>query len=214
MNIWQRWAKRSFDIILSMMGLLLISWLIAILWLIAAIDTRQSGFFKQRRIGIDGRPFFIYKIRTMRNVDGVTTVVTQKGDARITAVGGLLRNFKLDELPQLFNVLRGDMSFVGPRPEVQEYADILKREKKSILTVRPGITGPASIFFFDEEELLADKNDPESYSRDVIFPIKIRINQEYINSYSLLRDLEYIFSTVIPQFRTGLRASIKRDFSL
>ena len=140
--------------------------------------------------------FRVINIRTMRVGTGLDTTVTTGHDPRITPLGRFFRRAKIDELPQLINVLLGQMSFVGPRPDVPGYADALEGEDRVILTVRPGITGPATLKYRDEETLLAGVDDPERYNRDVIFPDKVRINREYVQQWSLRKDLGYIWRTV------------------
>lgn len=189
-------AKRLFDLILSSAGLLLAGWLVLLLVAAASINTRRWGLFAQQRIGRGGRPFTVYKIRTMRAVEGIDTTVTTVADARITTFGAWLRRFKLDELPQLFNVFFGEMSFVGPRPDVAGYADRLEGDDRIILTVRPGITGPASLKFRHEEELLAAQEAPQRYNDEVIWPEKVRINREYVAQWSFCKDLYYLWETV------------------
>ena len=164
-------------------------------WIIARIDTGQSGFFTQDRIGRHGRPFRIRKIRTMKPVAGFITTVTTDKDPRITRIGRVLRRMKIDELPQLYNVLIGDMSIVGPRPEVRSYVDLLSDDDRVILTVRPGITGPASLKYRDEAALLARVADPEQYNREVLYPDKIRINRAYVQNLSLIADAGYVWQT-------------------
>lgn len=200
MNILQRFLKRGFDICLSLFGLAAFGWLILICWVIATIDTRQNGFFLQERIGRDGKKFRIIKIKTMRPVKGVTSVVTTCKDPRITRIGAVFRKLKLDELPQLINIFLGQMSFVGPRPDVAGFADLLQGEDRLILTVRPGITGPASLAFRDEEELLAGCDEPERYNREVIFPAKVRMNHQYVKEYSFYKDIKYIANTLAAVF--------------
>ena len=188
--------KRFFDIIVSSIGLLLTWWLILIGWIIASIETKSNGMFVQKRIGKDGRLFHIYKLKTMRNDSEVDTTVTTQRDSRITKSGHLLRRLKIDELPQLWNVLKGDMSIVGPRPDVPGYADRLEGEDRIILSVRPGITGPASLKYKDEEALLAMQDDPKRYNDEVIWPDKIRINKAYVQEWSLKKDIYYILKTM------------------
>jgi len=188
--------KRGFDVFGAAVGLALTFWLIALAWLAATVDTRANGFFTQQRVGRNGRVFRVIKIRTMRVGTGLDTTVTTGQDPRITPLGRLFRRAKIDELPQLINVLLGQMSFVGPRPDVPGYADALEGEDRVILTVRPGITGPATLKYRDEETLLASVEDPEAYNREVIFPDKVRINREYVQQWSLGKDLGYIWRTV------------------
>lgn len=189
--------KRLFDITASGFGLLALSWLIMLAWVIASVDTRANGFFMQRRVGRHGKLFSVVKIRTMR-VDVVhDTHVTQANDPRITRMGAFFRRTKIDELPQLWNVLVGDMSFVGPRPDVPGYADELpEAERKLLLSVRPGITGPATLAYRHEEQLLAQQADPQRYNDEVIYPDKVRINLDYIRHWRFRDDLRYILKTV------------------
>jgi len=196
MSDWERILKRLFDFMGALVGLLLLWWLILIAFILASIDTRQSGFFTQQRVGKDGKLFRVIKIRTMRDLPHIDTTVTQESDPRITRLGRFWRKTKIDELPQLINVLLGQMSFVGPRPDVPGFADQLEGEDRIILTIRPGITGPATLKFRDEEKLLAQQDDPEAYNREVIWPEKVRLNREYIENYSLWRDLQYIWQTI------------------
>jgi len=193
---WQGFLKRSFDVIGALVGLTLTWWIILIAYLAAWIDTGKSGFFRQERVGKEGSRFKTIKIRTMRDIPGFDTNVSSLDDPRITRLGGNFRKYKIDELPQLVNVLLGDMSFVGPRPDVPGYADRLKGEDSVILKVRPGITGPATLKYRNEEELLMQQKDPEKYNDEVIYPDKVNINREYIENYSFVSDLRYILETV------------------
>ena len=194
MNQRQMTVKRVFDVLLSALGLLVCWPLILAGWLVAMIDTRASGFFIQKRVGRHGKLFNVVKLRTMKNVGG--TSVTTAHDNRITPIGGILRRCKIDELPQLWNVLWGDMSFVGPRPDVPGFADELQGKDRAILELRPGITGPATLEYRDEEVILAAVDDPETYNREVIWPHKVRLNLEYMDDWSLFNDLNYIFRTL------------------
>ena len=191
-----RLLKRSFDILFALLGLFLTGWLIIIASLLAAWDTGESGFFRQERVGKDGRLFKIIKIRTMRSDSTINTTVTSTADPRITRLGSLWRRTKIDELPQLINILLGQMSFVGPRPDVPGFADRLQGVDKLILSVRPGITGPATLRFRHEEALLASIPDPERYNREIIFPEKVRLNRTYIEDYNFWSDLVYIWRTI------------------
>lgn len=196
LSISQAFVKRAFDIICSTVGLALSWWLILLAWLAATIDTRSNGFFLQVRVGRNGKLFRVVKIKTMRPIPEINTTVTQRDDPRITRFGALLRRTKIDELPQLWNVLCGHMSFVGPRPDVPGYADRLRGSERALLSIRPGITGPATLYYRNEEELLAGQNDPEAYNREVIWPDKVRINLDYIRNWSLRGDFQYIIATV------------------
>lgn len=196
LSLSQRAIKRSLDLAVAVVGLALTWWIIAIAAILATADTGKFGIFRQTRVGAGGRLFKIYKVRTMRSTGGGVSTVTARGDGRITRLGSLLRRFKIDELPQLVNVLRGDMSLVGPRPDVPGFADLLEGSKRAILTVRPGITGPATLEFRDEEELLASVSDPERYNTDVLYPIKVQINLAYLRTYSIRSDLACIRDTV------------------
>jgi lipopolysaccharide/colanic/teichoic acid biosynthesis glycosyltransferase len=192
----QALGKRVFDFCVSLLGLGLTFWIILPAWLLATVDTRKNGFFMQDRVGRNGKTFKVIKVRTMRPVQGVETVVTTDQDPRITRLGRFWRKTKIDELPQLINVLKGDMSFVGPRPDVPGFADRLVGGERLILSIRPGITGPATLKYRDEEQILMGVDDPEAYNREVIFPDKVRINLEYIRKYSFWKDLKYIWVTV------------------
>ncbi len=157
-------------------------------------DTGASGLFKQKRVGRNGRLFQVYKLRTMIPVEGTT--VTAKNDPRITPLGIKLRRWKLDELPQLWNVLVGDMSFVGPRPDVPGFLDRLLGSERELLKLRPGITGPATIKYRHEEDILANVDDPESYNTEVIWPDKVKINLHYMHNWSFRADIECILETI------------------
>ncbi len=191
----QQLLKRCFDILVAVFLLLITGPIILLACAAASIDTGQSGFFSQTRIGRYGQPFKVIKIRTMRDLPTITTSVTRADDPRITKLGQFLRRSKIDELPQLFNVLRGDMSFVGPRPDVPGFADCLAGDERIVLSVRPGITGPATLKFRAEQELLARQAEPEVYNREVIYPEKVRLNCEYVQNYSFWIDLKVLFKT-------------------
>ncbi|MCF2901340.1 sugar transferase [Pseudoalteromonas sp. MEBiC 03607] len=197
MNKTNKILKRLFDVALSFFGLLLFWPIIFIAWCVASLETKSNGFFIQVRVGLNGNLFHVIKIKTMKKVQGVSTSVTSKNDCRITKSGSFFRNTKIDELPQLWNVLIGDMSFVGPRPDVPGYADQLLGDDRIVLSIRPGITGPASIKYKNEEELLANQNDPEDYNRKVIWPDKVNVNKAYIENYSFFNDIKYIWQTIV-----------------
>jgi lipopolysaccharide/colanic/teichoic acid biosynthesis glycosyltransferase len=196
MSKFNIFLKRSFDFAGSVIGLALLWPLLVILIPIARVSSGGSGIFAQPRVGKDGKPFVVYKLRTMTLTDETASTVTVKGDARITKIGALLRSSKLDELPQLWNVLVGQMSFVGPRPDVPGFADLLDGSDRRVLLLRPGITGPATIKYKQEEELLEVVQDPERYNREVIYPDKTRLNLAYLDSWSLMQDLKLILVTM------------------
>ena len=188
--------KGVFDLLLALVGLILVAPIIILGWVVASIETKSNGFFLQKRVGKNGRLFTLVKIKTMKPVLGVNTNVTQKNDVRITTSGDFFRKTKIDELPQLWNVLIGQMSFVGPRPDVKGYADKLQGKDKVVLSVRPGITGPASLKYKNEETLLATQGNPEQYNNEVIWPDKVKINVDYVNNWSFIQDMRYIYQTI------------------
>jgi len=188
--------KRIFDLILSLSGIILTWWIMLIAWIVASLETKSNGLFMQKRIGKDAKPFDIFKIKTMRSIEGEKSTVTTSSDVRITKSGKFFRRWKIDELPQLFNVLFGDMSFVGPRPDVSGFADMLEGADKVLLSIRPGITGPASLKYKNEETLLSQEKDPELYNREIIWPDKVKINLAYIETWSLKKDIIYIIRSI------------------
>ncbi|MBQ9355754.1 MAG: sugar transferase [Prevotella sp.] len=189
--------KFIFDKSASLIGLLLLWPVLLVVALL--IRVKMPGgpvLFTQLRVGRHGQTFRIYKFRTMTVGHGGSSV-SVKGESRITPLGARLRRWKLDELPELWNVLRGDMSFVGPRPDVPGYADQLQGDDRRMLLLRPGITGPATLKYRNEEELLASVADPIRYNDEVIFPDKVRLNLYYLDHYSFLKDLQIIVCTVL-----------------
>ncbi|HIZ87525.1 MAG TPA: sugar transferase [Candidatus Coprenecus pullistercoris] len=189
--------KNIFDRIASFFGLLVL-WPV-LLTVAVLIRVNMPGgpvIFKQKRVGQNGRLFTMYKFRSMTVGHGGSSV-SVAGESRITPLGAKLRKFKLDELPELWNVLIGDMSFVGPRPDVPGYADKLEGEARMILKLKPGITGPASLKYRNEEEILAQQPDPIKYNDEVIFPDKVRINLEYLKHWSFCNDIKIIIYTVL-----------------
>lgn len=196
MNRRDKVIKRVFDLLISLVSLLVLLPFIIIFIGFATISTRKFGLYSQKRVGMHGRAFSMFKIRSMESSDELINITTIN-DPRVTLFGRFIRDFKLDELPQLWNVILGDMSLVGPRPDVSGYADKLLGEDRIILTVRPGITGPATLKFKNEETLLAEHRDPIFYNDHVIWPDKVRINKEYIKNWSLLGDMKYLFKTII-----------------
>jgi len=197
MSAWGKLIKRAFDIVLSIIGIFLTWWIMLIAFIIASIETKSFGLFTQKRVGKDGKLFRVFKIKTMKSVSGVDTTITTSNDMRITKSGKFFRDTKIDELPQLFNVLFGSMSFVGPRPDVEGYADKLKGDDRIILSVRPGITGPASLKYKNEEEILSKVDNPKWYNDNIIWLDKVKINKEYIKNWSLKDDIRYIIKTVL-----------------
>ncbi len=192
--------KLIFDYFFAIVGLFIFSPLLLIIGICIKLTSKGPIFYTQQRIGRNGIVFRIIKFRTMTvgNVDNNT--ITTSGDSRITSLGRFLRKYKLDELPELLNILRGEMSFVGPRPDVPGYADKLKDDNRRILELKPGITSPASLKYANEEELLAKQDNPIKYNNKVIYPDKIRMNLDYYYNHSLWIDIKIIFATI---FRTS-----------
>ena len=189
--------KYIFDRMAALLGLLLIWWLLIVVAVL--IKVKMPGgpaLFRQTRIGRRGKPFTIFKFRTMTVGHGGSSV-SVAGESRITPLGAVLRKYKIDELPELWNVLVGDMSFVGPRPDVPGYADRLQGDDREVLELRPGITGPASLKYRNEEELLAAVDNPQEYNDTVIYPDKVRINRYYLHNYSFISDIKMILCTVL-----------------
>jgi lipopolysaccharide/colanic/teichoic acid biosynthesis glycosyltransferase len=192
--------KRSFDIVVSGLALLLLWPLILLLAVLVRLDSAGGSFFPQVRVGRYFHPFRLWKLRSMAHgISGAE--ITTGQDARITRIGRFLRKSKLDELPQLWNVFCGDMSFVGPRPEVASFVEKFREDYEEILRVRPGITDPASIRYRHEAELLGAVSDPIKHYIDVILPDKIRISKDYVRSQSFRKDIALIFQTIAVIFR-------------
>lgn len=189
--------KRIFDIVASGCGLIVLSPLFLILAIWIKLDSKSPVFYRQMRVGRNNRDFRIFKFRSMREGSDKGSLVTIGGrDPRITRSGYFIRKFKLDELPQLINVFVGDMSLVGPRPEVRHYVDYWTPEQMHVLDVRPGITDPASIRFRNENDLLDKAENPEEYYINVIMQEKIRLYLEYVDNHSLWYDIKIIFRTI------------------
>ena len=189
--------KYLFDRLASLVGLFCLWPVLAVVAIL--IRVKMPGgpvIFRQKRVGRHGRLFTMYKFRSMTVSHGGSSV-SVAGESRITPLGARLRRYKLDELPELWNVLKGDMSFVGPRPDVPGYADQLQGESRRVLVLRPGITGPASLKYRDEEELLATVENPQEYNDQVIYPDKVRINLYYLDHYSFVKDMQMIVCTVL-----------------
>ncbi|WP_040251240.1 sugar transferase [Psychroserpens mesophilus] len=186
-------VKRSFDLLFSILLIPVLIIPIILFVVIATIDTGQFGLFLQKRVGQHGKLFHIYKIRTLRKEAHVLGQL----DLSATRFGKFLRRFKLDELPQIFNVLFGTMGFVGPRPDLPGFADELEGDDKIILKIKPGITGPATLKYKDEERILAQQLDPETYNRTIIWPDKVKLNKKYIENYSFSLDLNFILKSIV-----------------
>ncbi|HCQ30227.1 MAG TPA: glycosyl transferase [Flavobacteriales bacterium] len=189
--------KRLFDIFFSLIGIILLLPLFLIISLLIIIDSKGGIFYIQQRIGKNGKPFGLYKFRTMHtNADKKGLLTVGGRDPRVTKVGYWLRKYKLDELPQLFNVLKGDMSIVGPRPEVKKYTDLYTEEQRRVLSVKPGITDYASIEYVDENDVLARAENPEETYIKEIMPHKLELNKKYIQNQGLGTDIKIILLTI------------------
>ena len=187
---------RFFDIIFSIIGLVILSPIFIVLYLLIRIESKGGGFYSQERIGKNGKPFKLYKFRSMRiGSDKRGLITIGEKDNRITKTGFILRKYKLDELPQLWNVFIGDMSLVGPRPEVKKYTDLYTEEQKQVLQVRPGITDWASIKYVDENKILGEAKDPDEAYVNLIMPNKIKLNMVYIQHQTLGEYFKIIFTT-------------------
>lgn len=190
--------KRFFDIFASGLGLLILSPLFIVVAIWIKLDSKGPVFYKQLRVGRHNKDFYIYKFRSMRvGADSGSLVTIGERDPRVTRSGYFIRKFKIDELPQLFNVLIGDMSLVGPRPEVRHYVDYWTEEQMRVLDVRPGITDPASIKYCNENELMEKAENPEEYYVNVIMQEKIKLYLEYVDNASFWYDIKLIFKTFL-----------------
>ncbi len=188
--------KFIFDRLVAFLGLLLLFPFLIVVWAIIRIKMPDgSPLFRQKRVGRNGKLFTMVKFRTM-SVSHSGSSISIAGEPRITTLGAFLRKYKIDELPELWNVMVGDMSFVGPRPDVPGYADKLQGEERKILELRPGITGEASLKYANEEEILAKVENPQQYNDGVIYPDKVKINLDYYYNHSFIGDLKIIFKTV------------------
>ena len=193
--------KRIFDILVSFVGLVILSPLFIVLAIVIVSDSKGPVFFKQTRVGRNGVPFKIYKFRTMiEDAEAKGMQLTVGDDSRITNVGTFLRKTKIDELPQLINVFKGEMSFVGPRPEVPKYVELYTEDQRQVLMVRPGITDLASIEYRNESDLLAMIDSPEKVYIEEVMPRKIELNKEYIRTISLALDIRIIIRTIMAIF--------------
>lgn len=187
--------KRLFDRFFSLFGLIVLSPFLLIIILLIYWRMPGPAIFKQKRVGQYGKLFTMYKFRTM-TVNHSGSSISVKGENRITPLGAVLRKYKVDELPELWNVLIGDMSFVGPRPDVPGYADLLEGDNRRVLLLKPGITGPASLKYRNEEGLLAKQQNPQKYNDEVLFPDKVKINIEYLDNWSFWYDVKIIIFTI------------------
>lgn len=194
-------AKRLFDIVSSGIGLLCLAPVFVVMAIWIKLDSRGPVFYRQTRVGRYGHDFRIFKFRSMRvGSDKGRQITVGERDPRITRFGYFIRRYKIDELPQLINVFLGDMSIVGPRPEVRKYVDLYSEEQRKVFQVRPGITDLASIKYRNENELLSQVDDPDTYYIDVIMPDKLTINLEYIRHQSFMGDIKIIFNTLFKIF--------------
>lgn len=191
--------KRIFDFTTSLIGLIIISPILLFIALIISLESKGGVFYKQKRVGKGNKDFYVYKFRSMivdADKKGLLSIGKDGKDPRVTKVGYIIRKYKLDELPQLLNVLKGDMSLVGPRPEVRKYVDLYNKEQMQVFKVRPGITDIASIKFRNENDLLSQSPNPEEYYIKEIMPQKLALNLEYIKTRTFLGDIKLIFKTI------------------
>lgn len=190
--------KRIFDVIVSGIGIIILSPLFIIISILIKLDSEGTIFFKQRRVGKNKKIFYIYKFRTMvTDAEKIGRQITIGNDSRITRVGKFIRKYKLDEFPQLINVLKGEMSLVGPRPEVPRYVELYDEKQEKILLVKPGITDYASIKFRNENDILGKSLDPDREYIENVMPTKINLNLKYISEISLVTDIKIIIDTII-----------------
>lgn len=188
---------RLLDVLFSVLGLIILSPIFLVVYLAIILESKGGGFYSQNRVGKNNKDFKLYKFRSMCIGSDAKGLITVGGkDPRITKVGYIVRKYKLDELPQLFNVLKGDMSLVGPRPEVRKYVDLYTDEQSRVLSVRPGITDYASIEYVDENEILGEANNPDEIYINQIMPDKIRYNMKYIDNKSVKEYFKIIFLTL------------------
>lgn len=196
--MYKKYIKRILDFILALIGLIILSPVFILVAILIKKEDKGSIFFRQIRVGQNGKLFKIYKFRTMvENAEKLGAQVTKGDDPRVTKIGKILRKYKIDELPQLINVLKGEMSIVGPRPEVPKYVEAYKEEYKEILKVKPGITDYAALEYIDEEKLLKDALDPEEIYLKKILPEKIKYYKKYIDDISFWTDIKLIIKTLI-----------------
>ena len=188
--------KRLFDLIFAIFGLILLLPFFLAISILIKIDSKGSIFFIQDRVGQDTFLFKIIKFRTMTTSEEIKSTISIKGDVRVTKFGEILRRYKIDELPELINILRGEMSFVGPRPDVPGYADKLNGDARNILKLKPGITSLASLKYSNEELLLSQQKNPIDYNNNIIYPDKVKMNLNYYKNHNLWIDIKIIFATI------------------
>ena len=189
-------VKRIFDILFSIIGLIFFSPCFLLVSILIKADSKGTVFYFQERVGRNGSLFKIIKFRSMITDQNHTSTITTANDNRITTIGKIIRKLKIDELPELLNILIGNMSFVGPRPDVPGYADLLEGEDRLILKLKPGITSLASLKYVNEEAILASVEDPIRYNKEVIFPDKVKLNLNYYYNHNIWIDIKVIFATV------------------
>ena len=194
--------KRLFDIVASLTGLIILSPFLIVVALLIVLDSKGGVFYKQIRVGKNNQDFGLYKFRSMvTGADKKGQLTVGSRDSRVTKIGFYLRKYKLDEFPQLINVLKGEMSVVGPRPEVRKYVDLYSQEQLKVLKARPGLTDYASIEYSNENEILGKAEDPEAMYIDEIMPAKLSLNLKYIGEMGVMTDLKIIFSTLAKIWR-------------
>jgi lipopolysaccharide/colanic/teichoic acid biosynthesis glycosyltransferase len=210
-GFYANYGKRTLDILLATAGLVLLSPVLGVLACFIKLTSRGPVLYRQVRIGKGGRPFPILKLRSMVQQTSKRDLrITVAGDPRVTAIGRFLRRYKADELPQLWNVLRGDMSLVGPRPELLVYVAEYTLEQRIVLSIRPGITDPASLAYRHEEEILANQGDPEQFYRTQILPDKLARNRAYLQKITLQNDIHIILKTISSSFLLSRRIGARR----
>lgn len=186
-------TKRLFDLSLALLLGTLLVFPIGVLWILVSLETKSNGLFSQQRIGQYGAEFTIYKLKT---------IVWKDKEAMVTRLGAYLRKYKIDEWPQLYNIVNGTMSFVGPRPDLEGFYDDLRGEERKVLLLKPGLTSRASIAFFNEERLLQTQDDPIKYNKEIIFPKKVTMNLDYYHHRSFVEDLKVIKETLKCFYKT------------
>ncbi|MFD1551240.1 sugar transferase [Putridiphycobacter roseus] len=193
--------KRIFDIVSAFFVLVLLAPIMIVIAIVIVLDSKGGVFYKQERIGKDQIPFGLFKFRSMKSNADKTGQITIGADARITKVGRFIRKYKIDELPQLINIIKGDMSVVGPRPEVAKYVQLYNKEQLNVLSVRPGLTDFASLEFINEQEILGKAEDPDKTYIEIIMPAKLALNKKYLEERSLGTDFKIIFQTIFKIFK-------------